>query len=229
MENQTLTIEQTAKFLNVSTRTIRFWENKNKLMRIPGMKGIYFHKFDIERLKHFINKDIVLSRRPANVFFTTLEKPPQTIDWISTAEEKTEIFTYVKVDINKEKKLYQSSEENGWTKWGYQNVELKNSDISHKFISINNQDYILPSAGHFFCSIDKKVLIKSNPVKDESYFLNENNSRLLIMSDDKLLVSETKETVTGCPLFIFFHYYDIINDEVKICSSFFEGQPKGGV
>lgn len=230
MNENLLTTDQTAKILNVSTRTIRFWEKQNKLTRVPvniiGTKKVYFHKLDVERLFNFINKDVVVSRRPANVFFTTLEKPPRIIDWISFTEKELEIFTYIKVDINKEKKLCQISEENGWTKWGYQNIELKDSDVPYKFISINNQDWCLPSAGDFFDSTDKKILNKSSSTVKESYSLVENNSRLIIIHDDKSFINEKKETVSGCPPFMFFHYYDIINNEVKICSNFFASYPK---
>lgn len=75
-----LTLEQVAELLGRSTRTIRFWEKINRLRRMQSEGGLAFHRFDVDRLKDCINRDIPVSRRPIQIYFDSLRKPPLTID-----------------------------------------------------------------------------------------------------------------------------------------------------
>lgn len=274
--NNFLTLEETAKCLNVTTRTIRLWEKLNKIKPIPDMKGLNFYKSDIQRLVYCAGKEIHIERRPVNVFFDTLRKPPEKIKYLGYFEipdnefddrlsfcsnldllklsnslkidhnkikkiyKNLETYTYESVSANEAKTIYEKSIHNGWHEADYQDLklidkeyteipkivydewyeadyqDLKLTDKKYQEISIGNKNYILPS-------IDK-ICMWQNPKIIKPNFLD-SSTMILETSDNLFELNKNSDEleINACPPFIIFYYYDIVENEIKLCKKMYQG------
>ena len=73
----------------------------------------------------------------------------------------------------------------------------------------------------------QKMIKNNDHILVYNRFKNRQNINAIIYNNIETIINKMYESLTE--ISIDDEYYDIINDEVKICSSFFEGQPKGGV
>jgi len=215
-----MTIEEVAKELNVSTRTIRNWEKDKKIQTIAHMLGMKYHRSDVNRLSKCINANVPILRRPINVNFDSMIKPPPIIDCVGMYEYKNEknideleCWRYVPIhNENRIKELERLSFKNGWTKDGYQNVELIDPNgFSHHTIFSNGVHCLLPIATSMFLSH-----------KWKPHHLDK--SRLIIGIENEE-IEESTHVINACPPFIIFRYYDIHKNDVYDRRQFYEGYP----
>lgn len=215
-----LSLEQAADVLGVSTRTVRLWEKLGRIECINGDLNQY-HRLEVERLFRCIGVNgLVLSRRPANVFLTSMRKPPAIIDWIGTLEvsdkeAEVECFTYSPIfDKLEIRELVKKSESNGWLRHGYRDIEVVDFEGNYEVV-INGKNYFMPPMVNISSWVKEKV----DPI-----FLDE--KRLVIKPKMIYTGDYIDRTINACPPFINFYYYDIVGDKLVFYIQAMRGKQK---
>ncbi len=226
MSDNRMSLEDVAATFGVTTRTVRLWEKLGRLHAMEYVKGLWFHRLDVERLKSCIGENLVLSRRPAIVWFDSLRKFPDTIDWIGTLVNRNmpnetvitpEMWTYSHNSEKELKQIIETSSNNGWLRGAYREIEITDPEgAGHKEVVVCGKTYMLPPVGNPSMFVPEKL-------KPEPKHLT--STRLVIEPKD-IRLQELEETINACPPFIVVHYYEISGSDVMFCKRTLKGRPK---